>query len=404
LGASRVLGVGVFAVLISITFSISPVFSYDGTAQISENKNELPDWLEELLGQSGDNSENINELPDWLQYLLEESDGSSGNQYPFNENSRDKNEQHTKPTFGLSHENNQKIIDSGFKINNQTFSINDNFHTPFKEQVVKIGETNTFEAKLFASEGLRVQEFLFGIPEVGQAHNAELGVEVWFDYDGTIKQVKAIQNSNIIDESTFEATHQKTTCKSTDSEENCDAIKLSAVFLEPLKHKVMALKAIDFKNRYQITYLNEGIDISGESLNPMKTALIPSNVRDQGLIEVTQVAKYSPYWVSEDQRLFEKNRFGTFKEINYQFERFQDDGDVRTRTHSGFGGILHYEQKRATQIFDSSSLISEIPSTFAYEFPEMSSRMDEKLQQKMLEQEAIAKKILEEENIQARHY
>jgi hypothetical protein len=30
--------------------------------------------------------------------------------------------------------------------------------------------------------------------------------------------------------------------------------------------------------------------------------------------------------------------------------------------------------------------------------------MDEKLRQKMLEQEAIAKKILEEENIQARHY
>jgi hypothetical protein len=242
------------------------------------------------------------------------------------------------------------------------------------------------------------------LQEVGQAHNAELGVEVWFDYDGTIKEIKAVQESNIIDESTFDATHQKIKCKITDIDEKCDVVKLSAVFLEPLQYKVMALKAIDFKNRYQITYLNEGIDVSGESLNPMKTALIPSNVRDQGLIEVIQVAKYSPYWVSEDQRLFEKNRFGTFKEINYQFERFQDDGDVRTRTHSGFGGILNYEQKRATQIFDSSSIVSEIPSTFAYEFPEMSSRMDEKLQQKMLEQEQIAKKILEEENIQARHY
>jgi hypothetical protein len=114
-------------------------------------------------------------------------------------------------------------------------------------------------------------------------------------------------------------------------------VKLSAVFLEPLKYKVMALKAIDFKNRYQITYLNEGIDISGESLNPMKTAMIPSGVKGEGLIKVTQVGKYSPYWVSDDQRLFEKNRFGSFKEINYQFERFQDDGDVRNRSHSGFG-------------------------------------------------------------------
>ena len=100
----------------------------------------------------------------------------------------------------------------------------------------------------------------------------------------------------------------------------------------------MALKAIDFKNRYQITYLNEGMDISGESLNPRKTEMIPSGLKDQGLIKVTQVAKYSPYWISDDQRLFEKNKFGSFKEINYQFERFQDDGDVRNRSHSGFGG------------------------------------------------------------------
>jgi hypothetical protein len=374
--------IGTFLILISAIFSISPVFAYDIIFT----------------------PENIGELPQWMQDLIEESDYNSGSQKSTKENSENKNEQYTRPTFGLDHQNNQKIIDSGFKINNQTFSIDDNFHTPFKEQVVTIGETNTFEAKLFASEGLRVQEFLFGIPEVGQAHNAELAVEVWFDHDGTIKEIKAIQESNIIDESTFDATHQKTKCKTTDTDEKCDAIKLSAVFLEPLKHKVMALKAIDFKNRYQITYLNEGIDISGNSLNPMNTAMIPSGVKSQGLIKVTQVVKYSPYWISEDQRLFEKNKFGSFKEINYQFERFQDDGDVRNRSHSSFGGILHYEQKRATQIFDSSSIVSEIPSSFAYEFPEMSSRMDEKLQQKMLEQEAIAKKILEEENIQARHY
>jgi hypothetical protein len=382
-----VLGIGLFTVLFSITFGFSPVFAF----QI-------------IIG----NPEDIEELPSWMQYLLEKADEVSYNDDFSIQNSQIKTtedlEYNTKPTFGLDHQSNQKIIDSGFIINNQTFSISNNFHTPFKEQVVKIGETNTFEAKLYASKGLRVQEFLFGIPEVGQAHNAELGVEVWFDYDGTIKEIKAVQESNIIDENTFDATHKKVKCKTTDLDEKCDAVKLDAVFLEPLKHKVMALKAIDFKNRYQITYLNEGIDVSGESLNPMKTTMIPSQIKGQGLIKVTQVAKYSPYWISDEQRLFEKNKFGTFKEINYQFERFQDDGDVRTRTHSGFGGILDYEQKRAVQIFDSSSIVSETPSAFAYEFPETTSRIDEKLEQKMLEQEQIAKKVLEEEDIQARHY
>jgi len=174
------------------------------------------------------------------------------------------------------------------------------------------------------------------------------------------------------------------------------------VFLEPLQDKVMAVKAIDYKGRYQITYLNEGVNIAGESLNPMQTYLIPSNVRDQGLIKVTQLEKYSPYWQSDDGRMFEMNSFGSFKEINITFERFQDTGTAYTRLHSGFGGVMAYELKRATGIFDASELISELPESFAYLYPESGERVTEEMKQKMLEQEAIAKKILEESKVQAR--
>ena len=82
----------------------------------------------------------------------------------------------TKPTFGLSHETNSPIVDNGFRINDKSFTINDNYHTPFPYQTVNIGEENSFEAKLYAEKKLRVQEFLFGIPKVGAAHLAELGV------------------------------------------------------------------------------------------------------------------------------------------------------------------------------------------------------------------------------------
>jgi len=81
----------------------------------------------------------------------------------------------TRPTFGISHETFETIVDSGFRFNDQSFTINDNFHTAF------IGEVNSFEAKIYADKRLKVQEFLFGIPNVGEAHLAELGVEVWYD-------------------------------------------------------------------------------------------------------------------------------------------------------------------------------------------------------------------------------
>ncbi len=308
----------------------------------------------------------------------------------------------TRPTFGVSHETFETIVDSGFRFNDQSFTINDNFHTPFAQQTVNIGEVNSFEAKIYADKRIKVQEFLFGIPNVGEAHLAELGVEVWYDYNGEIEEVKAIQKSNVIDKETIVATHEKAKCQATDSEEKCDVTNVSVVFLEPLKDKIMAVKAIDYKGRYQITYLNEGVEIAGESLNPMQTYLIPSNIRDQGLIKVTQLAKYSPYWQSDDDRMFEMNSFGSFKEINITFERFQDTGTAYTRLHSGFGGVMAYELKRATGIFDASELISELPDFISYSPPEISERMTAEMKQKMLEQEEIAKKIIEESKVQAR--
>jgi len=311
------------------------------------------------------------------------------------------NDSLSRPTFGLSHESNKKIVDDGFSFNNQTFTITDNFHTLFAELPVNLGEVNSFDAKVYAEQGVKVQEFLFGIPQKGEAHLAELGIEVWYGLFGEIEDVQVIQKSNVIDIDSVTVTHQKTKCLSSDSEENCNLTSVSMIFLEPLRDQVMAIKAIDYKNRYQITYLNEGFDVSGESLNPMNTMMIPSPERYEGLIPLTQTEKYSHYWATEDGRIFERNDFGSFKQINQSFERFQDTGEPRTRVHSGFGGIIAYEQERATAVFDASELISELPDYFSYT-PKISERIDEEMKAKMLEQEKECLKYLDDSDKQAR--
>jgi len=136
----------------------------------------------------------------------------------------------------------------------------------------------------------------------------------------------------------------------------------------------------------------------------MLSNMIPSAVRNEGLLKVTQVAKYSPYWTADDGRMFEMNSFGSFKQINQSFERFQDAGDARTRVHSGFGGMIANEQNRALDIFDSSRLISELPESFAYIYPETGQRITEEMIQAMLLQEEIAKEILDEMDRQTREY
>ena len=276
--------------------------------------------------------------------LNEENDGGS--------NSWD-----TRPTFGISHETRDEIIvDNGFRFNDQSFAIVDNHHTPFTEQFIELGTVNSFAAKVYADKNLKVQEFLFGVPQVGLGHLAEMRVEVWFDYDGEITDVKVNQKTEIIDRSSLIITHQKSKCQESDIEEKCDTTFMSAVFLEPLKDKVMAIKAMDFKLRDQTTYLNEGFDISGDSLNPLPTKMIPSNVKGEGLVKVTQTEKYSDYWASEDGRVFEMNSFGSFNQVNQEFHRFQDSGDAKTRLHSDFANKIKLEAEKATGIFDASQL------------------------------------------------
>jgi parallel beta-helix repeat protein len=321
------------------------------------------------------------------------SSGGGDNQWP------------TRPTFGVSHEDYQsQIVESGFSFNGEYFTITDNYHTDFAEQSVEIGTVNTFSATVYADKGLWVQEFLFGVPGIGEGHLAELGVEVWYDTNGEIDEVKVVQNSDVIDVDTVSVSHEKTNCTSTDEEAKCDTTTVSMTFLESLIDKVMIIGAIDNERRIERTSLNEGFDISGESLNPMLSNMIPSNVKNEGLLQVTQMAKYSPYWVAENGRMFEMNSFGSFKEINQSFERFQDSGTAYTRMHSGFGGIIAYEQDKATEIYDSSNYISELPESFAYIYPETGERITEEIRQEMLMQEEIAQAILDEMDRQSRHY
>jgi hypothetical protein len=318
------------------------------------------------------------------------------------ENDGGMNHWDTRPTFGVNHETRETMmVDNGFNFNGNFFTISDNHHTPFDQQTIEIGALNSFAATVYASKDLKVQEFLFGVPQIGMGHLAEMRVEVWFDYTGEISDIIVKQDTEVIDRSSLSITHQKVKCQEKDTEEKCDRTSMSAVFLEPLKDNVMAIKAMDFKLRDQTTYLNDGFDISGDSLNAMVTEMIPSPLKGEGLIKVTQNAKYSDYWSTDDGRIFEKNTFGSFKQINHEFKRFQDSGDPRTRLHSGFGGVMDYEKLRAQSVFNSTALQAELGETFSH-YITISERMTDEMYQEMLIQEHIAMKKLQEMDRQTR--
>jgi hypothetical protein len=256
----------------------------------------------------------------------------------------------TRPTFGISHETYRPVVTEGFSFNGISFDITDNWHTDFERQSVIIGQNNTFAAKVYAPKDLRIQEFLFGIPEVGKAQDAELGVEVYYDYQGNVDGAKIIQKTDVVDAESFSGISYPSKCMPSDNSENCITTEITLRFLEPLQYDVMAIKAIDWDGRTQFTYLNEGFDISGDSLNPMKTISIAGNVKYEGMITVTQNAKYSKYWTAQDGRVFERNDHGTFTLLPQEFARHQDSGEPLTRMHSEYSALIQIEKTKAHYI------------------------------------------------------
>jgi len=311
------------------------------------------------------------------------------------------NKHKTKPTFGLDHNSGKQLVDDAFTFNGKSFQITDNFWTPFEEQKVYIGKSTTFSAKVYAEKGLRTQEFVFGIPNTGQADKAELDIEVHYNYDGEVEDVNVVQKTAIIDVDTLSVFHEKSKCQASDSNEYCDTTTISVTFLEPLKDKVMAIKAIDFKNRYIITYLNEGIVTSGDSLNPMLVNTIAGPEKYEGVILVTQTAKYSNIWMSDDGREFQSNDAGTFTQINKTYERTADTGDIKNREHSAFADYKSAQADRASILLMETcpncfEAFTDFDDSWTYKLPEtFESKYDNpELQQQIILENHKAQELM----------
>jgi len=310
----------------------------------------------------------------------------------------------TRPTHFKSWETSNVIVTESFGLGDEFFTLADNHFTHFDLQEIPTGQTIEIFFKAYADKGVWFNSLHLGVPEVGLANLAEVTIDVEHEIRTfEIIDVTINQDTEVVDEN-ISVSSEMVKCSPDDSGKSCYGTTIKLMLRETLKSHVVAIETIDGIRQNHISFLNEGIEITGESLNPMLAKMIPSTVRYEGLLKVTQVEKYSPYWEAEDGRTFEMNSFGSFKQINHSFERFQDTGTAYTRMHSGFGGIIAYEQNRALDIFDSSNLFSELPASFAYIFPETGQRMNEEMRQEMLVQEEIAKRILDEMDKQDRHY
>jgi len=272
-------------------------------------------------------------------------------------------------------------VDFGLTINDEAFTVDDNYWTQIPMQNLTVGVSQNFTSKIFAPHQLNVIEFLFGIPEVGKWNKAEASVALTFDYAGDFEGITWNDDYNLINQTSFSFSERDAFCVPEDTVEQCIQVSIELEFKESPTGKVLALQAIDSKRRSSVLYFNDGITFFGESLNPPLTKEIISKIKYKGLQTIQRIDKAQDIWITLDERepvlKYQQNDHGTFIPIeNRVFEKIPDTLTSNIdRLHSEFDTLKQYEITRATNHFDSSLLVSELEPSFIYDYP-LENRME----------------------------
>ena len=330
--------------------------------------------------------------------ILADNSGGSGSS----------NDWKKKPTFGKSWEiSSSQLVTDGFTFNDYTLDITDNWHTEFRRTSSIIGETNSVTLKAFSPDGFSYVALSLGVPEIGMATDAETDIILMLERnyenpdDYEITEIIHEQKESLVDESQTTATVTKVLCNPRDAIP-CYSFDINFKVDAPLKSDVLAISAVDFKRRSTTTYINEGVEFTGDAILAPNTHLMVQKKTNQGPAEmltlVQQDRRYN-IWEDDSGYLWAQNDHGSWFSITApEMERFEDRAvNVMTRMHSNFDSLKHDERQKATMMFDASKLVSVPDATFNYDYSGISygvSKMDQLAEELNIEQ-GKAQKIME---------
>ncbi len=343
------------------------------------NSNHFMDVVGTDIWVAGQGSAVVSTL-DTNSIPVEEGGGGEGGGESEQNNGGDSAKHLTKPTMGEDHNTHKTIVTNGLLVNGETTNVKE-FYTPFNKKYLKVGESNSFSSTgYYQNGGPAMAKLYFGLAEIGNTASAEVTIETLIDYQGQITENKIYGDNgllaseqSLIDKDSIETSIAKVSC-GVSSKQTCHKITWDLVFNEAPIHDKFAIELIDQTRRNNIYTFNEGVKVLGDSLNPPMIQQMAFG--KYGLLNMTRIDKANDIWVSEQGLNYTKNSFGTWIQSNpTEFERFSDHATtVMNRLNSNFQTIIDYEKNRATLIFDSEEIQSELGPSFAYTYPDKTDR------------------------------
>ncbi|RNJ78534.1 MAG: DUF5011 domain-containing protein, partial [Nitrosopumilus sp. H13] len=283
------------------------------------------------------------------------------------------------PTFGRSWEGSAQTVSGGFKFNGKTIDITDNFHTGFPQATAKIGQTNIATVKIQSEMQLQRIIIYLGVPDVSRATDAEteIAAEVRRDYSmDTGYEVISItheQDEPLIEENSTVVSAGQVKCRS-NSEALCHEFSIAFRVMAPLSSDIVAISAMDTDRRVTVSYINDGVAFTGESLLPAATHSFDVKRGNQHPVEtvhLTQQDRRYNVWTDQYGFVWLQNSYGSWEQLTHaEFERLRDAPvTVMTRHHSDFADLIDREQARAALVFNSTEIESHVGESFRHDAP-----------------------------------
>ncbi len=234
----------------------------------------------------------------------------------------------TRPTFGISGQTFAQIVNCGYSMDGVCTNVTE-YHVDYNRQIIQTGTTHDFALKAYAQNGMKSFVIGFGVNEVGApASESEasitvnLGRDYTLDSTYTIDSVEYVNDENVIGENaTFAVSGVSCNGGGGGSDDDndddndgdssiiqkdqtqCTQLLIDGVlFREAMYDEPFMIEAVDVKRKAIRHYMNEGLQIIGESINEPPTHKFSSKKTSQSdavILELTRTDKLKNIWTDQ---------------------------------------------------------------------------------------------------------
>ncbi len=295
------------------------------------------------------------------------------------------------PTFGVSQLTGEQLVTCGYKMDDTCRDITA-YHVQYERDTIQTNTTHTFAIKTLAPNMLHNVILAFSVPSVGSpvsAAEAYISVTLGVNYSEPsyhyITDVTVHDPNNIIDYDIQNTTVSRVSCSG--AELQCTQVTFPDVlFREAMNHEPFAIQVTDTLLSTAINYMNEGVFVTGTSLNAAPTVQPGLTIsRDDGRpinLVLVRTDKVSDLWADAFGNTWSRNSFGNFVIVEYAPYAGTTPvcTDINDRICAPFKAKLDWHNQRMIELRDSlydaykTKAYAEIDNIFTYEFGDVDSR------------------------------